>query len=82
MIVSFSKYINLCSVFFSFFCIESGIIPKDTFTYKLVPIPASVGAFVTVLSFNVCGATLSFAFLVFNIYYRNNRYTWLHYIIV
>ncbi|XP_052762187.1 gamma-aminobutyric acid type B receptor subunit 2-like [Mya arenaria] len=47
--------------------------PSDMFTYQDRPVPASLVSFVAVIVMNTFGAAMSFAFLFFNIYYRNNR---------
>ncbi|WAR17391.1 GABR2-like protein [Mya arenaria] len=53
--------------------------PSDMFTYQDRPVPASLVSFVAVIVMNTFGAAMSFAFLFFNIYYRNNSINMKHF---
>ncbi|XP_053381997.1 gamma-aminobutyric acid type B receptor subunit 2-like [Mercenaria mercenaria] len=48
-------------------------VPQDRFTYKEVIVSPSRIAFGLIISLDCGGCILSFTFLFFNIYYRNNR---------
>lgn len=61
------------AIYLKYIFFSDGIVPKDRFIYREYIVNTSLPAVVSVVVLNCVGFLVSLAFMIFNIYYRNNR---------